>query len=202
MKRGPRGKTRYEIFAYVKSRLKEGNPPTIREVQEAFHLKSVQTARVHLNTLVKENKLMKIPGIARGYRLTKDRHAAQATFIPVLGNVHAGDLNLACEEIECYIPVNQQHTNVELFALRIEGDSMIGQGILPGDTAIIRKQPSAAKGDIVVVLVEGEASIKTYDTDNGKIVLRPENPKYDPIYPDSDRYRILGKVIEIRRCLG
>jgi repressor LexA len=88
-----------------------------------------------------------------------------------------------------------------LFALRVRGESMTGIGILPGDVVVVRAQPTAEAGDVVVALVGDEATVKTLRKQRGKIVLQPENPTFEPIVLEPDEVTILGKVIEVRRYL-
>ncbi|MCP4660909.1 MAG: repressor LexA [bacterium] len=197
----PPGQTRGQIFRFVRDRLLQGLPPTVREVQQAFGFRSVQTAREHLETLVDEGKLAKEPGKARGYRLPKNPSEGPFAFVPLLGRVQAGALTTAVEDPEGYVPVQGLATGDGLFALRVRGESMVGAGILPGDLVIVRRQPDADPGDIVVALVEDEATVKRLRLKSGRVELHPENPRFDPIIPDPNDLALLGKVIEIRRYL-
>lgn len=200
--RTPPGQTRERIYRFVRDRLLAGNPPSIREVQRAFGFKAVESARSHLQSLVEEGLLLKAEGKARGYRLP-DAPTAQAppVQVPLLGRVPAGPLNLAVEEIESYLPVRAKFRGSELFALRIEGDSMRDAGILDGDVVIVRRQESADPGDIVVALIGDEATVKTLYVEGRRIELRPQNPEYAPIVPDPAELKILGTVLEVRRHL-
>jgi repressor LexA len=158
---------------------------------------------------------MKKPKLARGYRLPSEPHwpinAAPQSLrrtpdrrhysVPVLGRVQAGSLNYAAEDTEGYIDLPCPEGQQELFALRIRGDSMREAGILPGDVVIVRRQPRAESGDIVVALVEEEATLKTLKIGAGRVELHPQNPLYEPIVPDPEQLVILGKVIEVRRAL-
>jgi repressor LexA len=193
----PPGQTRERVYRFVRKRIIEELPPTVREVQEAFDFRAVQTAREHLERLVLEGRLVKERGKARGYRLPA---ISTVLFIPLLGRVQAGDLRVAIEECEDYIPVQSKRSG-ELFALRVQGESMTGAGILPGDIAIVRSQPSADSGEIVVALIGDEATVKTLRIRRNRIELHPENPAFDPIIPDPDGCTILGKVIEVRRYI-
>lgn len=129
--------------------------------------------------------------------------------MPLLGRVPAGPLDLAIEEVESYLP-SRCGSDDELFALRVRGDSMRDVGIMDGDLVIVRRQPTASSGSIVVALIGDETTIKTLYISNGhgegeagrgRIELRPENADYQPIVPDPDEVTILGKVIEVRRML-
>jgi repressor LexA len=154
-----------------------------------------------LEALVEEGKLTKNPGRARGYSLP-DLAPVGTLLVPLLGRVQAGDLSTAIEDHEGYIPVESNRAGDELFALRVRGESMTGAGILPGDLVVVRTQSYASPGDIVVALVEDEATVKRFKTRKGRVELHPENPHYDPIIPPAEKLKILGKVIEVRRILG
>jgi len=197
----PPGQTRNQIFRFVRDRLLEGLPPTVREVQRAFGFRSVQTAREHLETLVKEGKLAKEPGVARGYRLVRGASTGPFAFVPLLGRVQAGELTTAVEDPEGYVPVGGAATGDGLFALRVRGESMLGAGILPGDVVVVRRQSTADSGDIVVALVNDEATVKRLRRRGRRVELHPENPSFEPIVPDPDELVLLGKVIEVRRYL-
>jgi repressor LexA len=181
-----------------------GQPPTVREVQVAFGYKSVESARMHLDELVRDGLLTKTPGKSRSYRLA-GAAPRPSRMVPLLGHVQAGKPSTAIEEVDEYLPVDSDRAEgAELFALRVHGDSMIGVGILPDDIVVVRRQPEAAPGDIVVALVTGiepEATVKTLRRRNRSWYLEAANPKYEPIVPEPSALRILGKVIEVRRLL-
>lgn len=195
------GQTREQIFGFVRKRLLKGLPPTVREVQQAFGFRAVQTAREHLETLIAEGRLVKEPGKARGYRLPPGSEGGTAVFVPLLGRVQAGALTTALEEPEGYVPIQENPSSGELFALKVRGESMIGAGILPGDLVIVRSQPTAESGDIVVAMVDDEATVKRLYLQNNRVELHPENPGFEPIIPDTNELIVLGKVIEVRRYL-
>ena len=200
MGRTPPGQTRERVFHLVRERLLAGEPPTVREVQQAFGFRSVQTAREHLEELVREGRLDKEQGRSRGYRLPATA-GPPTVLVPLLGRVPAGSLDLAVEELEGYLPTQTRLPAAELFALRVQGESMTGAGILPGDLVIVRRQPSARSGEIVVALVGDEATVKRLRLHGKKVELQPENPDFEPIVVDSDELMLLGKVVEVRRNL-
>lgn len=191
---------RDQVYAYTAGRLKAGDPPTIREVQAAMKFKAVETARAHLEGLVAEGRLIKRGKGSRSYALPHDVYSnARSHFIPVLGQVQAGALTLAVEEVEGYLEVERSRHGEELFALRVQGMSMSGAGILPGDMVIARRQSSAQEGDIVVAMVEDEATVKRLRIAGNKIVLWPENPDFEPLQLAPEKVTLLGKVVEVRR---
>jgi len=201
MGRTPAGQTRERIYRYMREQLMGGLSPTVREVQQRFGFKAVQTAREHLERLVEEGRLDKLAGAgrARGYCLPG--RGTPLTMVPVLGRVPAGPVDLAVEDLEGYVPV-AGHDDDELFGLRVRGESMRDLGILDGDLAIVRKQSTARSGEVVVALIGEEATVKTLFRKGRRIELHPANRAYKPIVPDDPHeFSLLGKVIEIRRTL-
>lgn len=199
----PPGQTRERVFRFVRNRLLDGQPPTVREVRDALDFRAVESARFHLTALVKEGRLLKKRGKARGYALPETMgRGGVPRLVPLLGRVPAGPLDLAIEEVEGYLP-SRCGDDDEMFALRVQGDSMRDAGIMDGDLVIVRRQLTASSGSIVVALIGDEATVKTLYLRNrgGRIELRPENPDYHPLVPDPDEVQILGKVVEVRRLL-
>ena len=195
----PPGKTREQVYRYVRDCLLAGTPPTVRDVQRAMGFNAVRSAQDHLDALVSEGLLVKVTGEARGYRLPT---GGASVAIPVLGRVQAGTLAMAIEEPDGYIAVQSSVPRDELFALRVRGESMTGVGIYPEDIVVVRRQPRAESGDIVVALVGDGATVKRLKVEGGVPVLIPENPAFEPVRPDSaQEMRLLGKVIEVRRYL-
>jgi len=200
MGRTPAGQTREKVFRFVHDRLAGGRPPTVREVMEAFGFRSPQTAREHLDTLIEDGRLKKEPKVARGFRLP-GRGEAPTVMVPLLGRVPAGPLDLAIEDFEGHLPVQTRRAPGELFSLRVRGDSMKDAGILDGDVVVVRRQPRAEVGDIVVAMVGDEATVKRFRVKRGRIELHPANDAYQPIVPEPSDVKILGKVVEVRRTL-
>jgi len=200
MGRTPAGQTREKVFRFVRDRLAGGRPPTVREVMEAFGFRSPQTAREHLEGLLAAGRLKKEPGVARGFRLP-GRGEAPTVMVPLLGRVPAGPLDLAVEDLEGHLPVQTRSAPSELFSLRVRGDSMKDAGILDGDVVVVRRQPRADSGQIVVAMVGDEATVKRLRLKRGRVELHPENDAYAPIVPEPDNVKILGRVVEVRRTL-
>lgn len=201
--RTPPGQTRGRVLDFMRQRLLAGDPPTVREVQEAFGFRAVQTAREHLETLVSEGSLTKVQqeGQARSYRLPPGEVSPSAR-IPILGRVQAGALTTALEEPEGFLEVPAtSKSERERFALRVRGDSMIDAGILEDDLVIVRRQSTAEPGELVVAIVGDEATVKVLRRRRGRVELHPANEAYAPIIPPPDELSILGKVIEVRRYL-
>ena len=202
MPRTPPGETRRRVYAWVRERILAGAPPSTREVQERFGFRAVQSARLHLETLVAEGKLTKKPGRARGYGLPR-RGPDASRSVPILGRVQAGRLTEAVEAPEGYLAVAATGEEASFFALRVRGESMTGAGILPGDLVIVRQQDQAADGAVVVALVDGEATVKRLRTRGGLLELVAANPEFASIVPTRPgEVRILGQVVEVRRRLA
>ncbi|MFO8071207.1 MAG: transcriptional repressor LexA [Polyangia bacterium] len=200
--RTPPGQTRRRVYSFVRERLLAGRPPTVRDVQRAFGFRSVQSAREHLEELVAAGELVKQPGVARGYRLPGEKGGGPFTLVPVLGRIQAGALTAAVEDPEeGFLRVDGRPDGESLFGLRVRGESMIEAGILPGDVVIVRRQPDADHGDVVVALVDDEATVKTLRKSGERVELQPANPRFDPIVPAPGELVLLGKVIEVRRFL-
>ena len=199
--------TRERILAYARACILAGVPPTVREVQEHLGFKNVRSAQEQLDRLVRDGLLAREEGCSRGLRLPLLSAAAASAsgalaHVPILGRVQAGAFQTAVEDVEGYVPVRGRHAPDELFALRVRGESMTGAGILPGDLVIVRKQPGAESGQVVVALVDDEATVKTFRRSGRRIELHPANPAFEVLRPDPRRLTILGRVIEVRRQLA
>ena len=183
-----------------------GYPPTIRELGQQLGIKSLRGVTTHLDAIAKKGFLKREPR-ARSIRLL-DVMAPfeQAIQVPIVGRIRAGAPLLAQEQVEGHVvldggwigaqgPAAPQH-----FALKVNGDSMIMTGILEGDYVIVRQQPAADNGDIVVALLGDEATIKRFFKDGDQVRLQPAHPTMAPILPAAgDALTILGKVIAVFR---
>lgn len=183
----------------MRRQLLAGRSPTVREVQEAFQMRAVQSAKFHLNALVREGKLVQEPGKARSYRLSAA--PSPPCLVPLVGDVPAGTLSLAVENISGYIPVHSRHEDGAVFALRVRGDSMTDAGILDGDVVVARADAEIRSGDIVVALIDGEATVKELHVCDDEVRLLPKNPQYSAIAVRGEDLEVAGKVIEVRRFL-
>lgn len=191
-----------ELYEYICERIRrDGYAPTVRDICAALDIKSTSTAHAYIAKLESKGYIRRAQGKSRTMRVEQVPNDAQRTVkIPVLGRVAAGLPILAVENCEGYIdfPVmNRSQLYGELFGLRVEGDSMIEAGIFSGDIVIVQKEHVAQNGDIVVALVEEEATVKRFYKENGRFRLQPENKNMDPIY--TDEVYILGKVQAVIR---
>lgn len=188
-----------EVLKYVQDHLTQNHrPPTVREVMRHFKWSSPQSARKHLLALEEKGYLEREEHTARGLKLAED--SSVGVSIPVLGRVAAGLPLLAEENREGNLVVDPSMARGgrNLFALTVRGDSMINAHILPGDKVIVQQTTHATPGEIVVALLEGEATVKTFRKTSSKVVLEPANPRYNPIVVGEDKdFRIIGKVVGV-----
>ncbi|MEG0780939.1 MAG: transcriptional repressor LexA [Oscillospiraceae bacterium] len=177
---------------------RQGYPPSVREIGEAVGLKSPSTVHFHLKHLEELGVLQKGAGKGRALTLTdRNGERMREDRVPIVGNVAAGAPILAEECIEDYLTYDTGGREDEYFALRVRGESMLGAGILPGDLVVVKKQVVAQNGEIVVALLEDEATVKRFSRRDGAIWLLPENDAYTPI--DGSRASILGRVTAVVR---
>jgi repressor LexA len=191
-----------EIYNYIAATIRsEGYAPSVRDICTAMDIKSTSTVHSYLNRLEKKGAIQKIPGKSRTLRVENGSASAPATVhVPILGKVAAGIPILAVENYEGYIdfPRPSSHlTSNDLFALRIQGESMIEAGIMDGDIIIVEKRTTAEDGDIIVALVEDDATVKTFWHDGDRFRLQPENSSMEPIY--CKELLVLGKVVASMR---
>jgi repressor LexA len=201
---------RLEILDFIdRTQRERGYPPSVREICEAVSLTSTSTVHAHLSTLQKQGFLRRDPTKPRAIEVRYDPSSGGAferrpvRHIPLVGDVAAGTDVLAQENIEELYPLPEDFTGAgQLFMLRVRGDSMIDVGILDGDHVVVRQQPEADKGDIVVAGIPGEeATVKTYGRKAGKVVLTPANPRLSPMEFDAGDVTIFGKVVTVLRRL-
>jgi repressor LexA len=194
-------KRQREIFEYVKRYGEEhGYPPTVRDIGKAIGLTSSSTVHAHLANLEKLGLLRRDPTKPRAIEVLVDKAKAAVApaGLPVVGQVAAGRPVLAEENIEEYIPVPQIAGGDQGgFVLRVKGDSMTGAGIFEGDYVVVRPQATAADGEIVVALVEDEATVKRFYREQDHVRLQPENEALEPIR--SRDVQLLGRVVGVCR---
>ena len=184
------------IYEYIVSCIQQqGYPPSVREIGEAVGLKSPSTVHFHLKHLEEAGVIEKDAG--KGRAITLKVPLAAENQVPIVGNVAAGNPILAQECIEDYLTFETGGHSDEYFALRVRGESMLNAGILPGDLVVVQRQKTARNGEIVVAMIEDEATVKTYSRRNGEVWLLPENDAYEPI--DGTFAEILGRVAAVVR---
>ena len=200
-----------EIYDFIAAFIAEHSyPPSVREICDGVGLRSPSTVHFHLQNMEEKGFLAK-DGKARALTLAQTAEKAAATpaepvyeepdipagRVPIVGTVAAGTPILAQECIEDYLTFDTNGRDGEYFALRVRGESMLNAGILPGDLVVVHQQREAHNGEIVVALIEDEATVKRLQRRNGEVWLLPENDAYEPI--DGRYASILGKVSAVVR---
>ena len=193
-----------EILKFIiLNKEKFGYPPSIPEIQEKFSFKSPNAVQDHLEALERKGYISRRAHKARSievlvYATSNENDKNNAIEIPIVGEISAGRPILTQENIEGTIVVDKSiiKNSNGIFALRVKGDSMINAGILNGDYVIASQQPDAEQGDIVVALIEDEATVKRFYKEKNRIRLQPENDTMEPIIIKSNEnsVKIIGKI--------
>lgn len=197
--------TQEKVFEFLKDFLRErGFPPTLREIASHFGLKGPKGPQKTLNILERKGYIRKVPGGSRAIEILSypQFSLTHILSVPIVGRVRAGEPILAIENIEGYINLDRSLVSSgDVFLLRVQGDSMIEAHIQDGDFALVKPQPNAENGEIVVALIEDEATIKRIFMKRDLIRLEPANPKMEPIIvkKGEKKITIVGKVIGIFR---
>ena len=194
------------VLAYIRSSIEErGYPPTIREIGSHMGIRSTNGVNDHLKALERKGYLVRDELKSRALR-PADMHD-NLIDVPLMGRIAAGSPILATENIEDTVRIDSflLGNHRQVFALRVVGQSMIGDGIHDGDYIFVKKQITARPGEIVVVLVEDEATVKRFYPEGDRIRLQPSNPTMDPIYVHREDFRstsVLGVVVGVYRQMG
>ena len=206
-----------QLLQFISDHVKEnGYPPSIREMAEHMNIRSTNGVNDHLKALEKKGYLTRKTGLksraitlnkrraGRSRRKSKYIEKTDVIDIPLVGRVAAGTPILAQQHIEQHIQLDRHLVgqSADIFALRVQGDSMIEKGILSGDLVFVRRQNTADPGQIIVAMLDGEATVKTYRPEASRIVLEPANSSMDPIVIEQGDYQqvqILGIVIGVFR---
>lgn len=193
------GENQQKILGFIRSEIEtKGYPPSVREICAAVGLRSTSSVHMHLTQLEKKGLIRRDATKPRALELL-DSPLSKARTVPLVGKVTAGQPILAIENIEdqLIIPNDLAAMDTELFALRVQGESMIEAGILDGDIVIVHSQERAENGDIVVALIGDEATLKRIYYENGHVRLQPENHTMAPIIVP--RAEVRGKVVALVR---
>ncbi|MET0565175.1 MAG: transcriptional repressor LexA [Acidimicrobiia bacterium] len=196
-----------QVLEYIRQTVAErGYPPSVREIGEAVGLSSPSTVHSHLSALVSAGAIKRDPTKPRAIMIVGEEAAMaraqddRVRDIPVLGRIAAGTPILAAEHVEEVLPLPVDLVgNDPVFLLEVKGDSMIEAGILEGDLVAVRSQKDALDGEIVAALIDGEeATVKRLRRQDGKVILEPANPRYEPmVYTDG--VELVGKVVSVLR---
>jgi repressor LexA len=193
-----------QVLQFIKEEIRlKGYPPSVREIGEAIGLSSSSTVHGHMARLEEKGFIRRDPTKPRAIEVLDEPGGLprkRTVNVPIVGRVTAGLPILAVENVEDHFPLPADFVRgdeADLFFLTVQGDSMIEAGILAGDNVLVRRQPQAQNGDIVVGLIEDEATVKRFYKEHGHIRLQPENRFMDPIIVPT--VQILGKVIGLIR---
>lgn len=201
---------REQILEFIAACQRErGYPPSVREIGEAVGLASSATVHTHLAVLQREGFLVRDPTKPRAIQVRYDPSSKAAVapgpvrHVPLLGDVAAGTGVLAQEHVEELLPLPESFTGTgSTFVLRVRGDSMIDAGIFDGDFVVVRQQPDAEPGDIVVAgIPDGEATVKRFSRRRGRVVLTPANRELAPMEFEPSEVTVYGKVLSVLRRL-
>jgi repressor LexA len=191
-----------KILEFIRSHIeREGYPPSQQEIARAFSFRSLGTVQNYLVRLEREGLLSRQWNARRGMRVVHPE--GRGLELPLAGTVAAGRPIEAVETPDTIeVPASMVGAG-ENFVLRVQGDSMVGDGILDGDFVVVRKQAAAENGQTVVALIENEATVKRLHRKGGRIELHPANPAMQPIVVEGEEsFRIEGVVVGvIRHCL-
>lgn len=177
-----------------------GYPPSVREIGERVGLSSSSTVQCHLRTLEKKGLIKRDPTKPRALTSESDSIARNVVTVPLIGKVAAGLPITAAENIEDEFALPASFVrNSGSFMLRVQGDSMVEAAILHGDLILVNPQKVANNGEIVVAMIENEATVKTFYKEENRVRLQPQNKFMEPIYTDT--VDIVGKVSAVIRRL-
>lgn len=198
MARRPHGDTQQRILDYIEKYIEvNGYSPSVREIGQAVDLKSTSTVHGHLNRLEKKGLLHREAMKPRTIDVTREDRP-QMERIPILGKVAAGTPILAEENADGFVTLPDDVVGRgDHFVLEIRGESMITAGIMNGDFVVVKRQQNAQNGDIIIAMIDGEATCKRYFKEPDRIRLQPENPRMHPIY--TRKVEIAGKVVAVYR---
>ena len=200
-------KRQQEILDFIEEFIqRRGYPPTLREIGNEFGISSTNGVRVNLAALEKKQYIIRRPWLSRGIELVHDPKVKQIDgeigYVPIVGKVAAGEPIFAAENIEGMLAIDDTFLSTKkVFALKVQGDSMIGAGIMDGDYVLARRQHNAEPGEIVVFIVGDEITVKRFDTKSDKVLLIPENEAYETriIKKNAPDLQIAGKVVGLLR---
>ncbi|HHT01125.1 MAG TPA: transcriptional repressor LexA [Firmicutes bacterium] len=196
-------KRQKQILAFIQEQIRvKGYPPSVREIGAAVGLTSSSTVHGHLQKLEEKGVLRRDATKPRAMELLVETPPPKQYLVPVIGEVTAGQPITAVENIIDYFPIPRDMARYgqDLFILKVRGNSMVEAGILDGDLVIVRQQPTAQNGEIVVALLEDEATVKRFFREDGYVRLQPENPVFAPILTRD--VQILGKVVGVFRQIS
>ena len=189
MDKSPLTPKQESVYNFIVKKMQNGIPPTVREICAVTGIKSTSTVHAILNTLEEQGYILRDAKYSRAIRLENN---FDASMVPLVGRVTAGQPILAVEQIEDYIPYPVKDAE-GLFALKVTGLSMRDAGILDGDIVIADKNAPCHSGDIIIGMDGEDATVKRLIIKGSQVIFMPENPDFSPIYPEKPS--VLGKVV-------
>ena len=190
---------REQILQFIRSEIEtKGYPPSVREICHAVNLSSTSTVHLHLRTLENRGLIRRDASKPRALEVL-DGTAPRGRSIPVVGRVTAGVPILAQENIEEYMTIPFDVSENDAFILNVTGTSMINDGIIEGDKLVVERQSSAENGDIVIAMIEDEATVKRIYYEEGHVRLQPSNDQMEPIIVETAD--VIGKVVGLLRYI-
>lgn len=190
---------REQILQFIRSEIEtKGYPPSVREICHAVNLSSTSTVHMHLRTLENRGLIRRDASKPRALEVL-DGTAPRGRSIPVVGRVTAGVPILAQENIEEYMTIPFDVSENDAFILNVTGTSMINDGIIEGDKLVVERQSSAENGDIVIAMIEDEATVKRIYYEEGHVRLQPSNDQMEPIIVETAD--VIGKVVGLLRYI-
>ena len=189
MEKAPLTPKQEAVYNFLVKKMQNGIPPSVREICVATGIKSTSTVHAILGALEEQGYILRDAKYSRAIRLENN---FDASMVPLVGRVTAGQPILAVEQIEDYIPYPTKDPD-GLFALKVVGFSMRDAGILPDDIVIADKNAPCRSGDIIIGMDDDEATVKRLLIKDGQVIFMPENPDFSPIYPEKPM--VLGKVV-------
>lgn len=190
---------REQILQFIRSEIEtKGYPPSVREICQAVNLSSTSTVHLHLRTLENRGLIRRDASKPRALEVL-DGTAPRGRSVPVVGRVTAGAPILAQENIEEYMTIPFDVSESDAFILNVTGTSMINDGIIEGDKLVVERQNSADNGDIVIAMIEDEATVKRIYYEDGHVRLQPSNDQMEPIIVENAE--VIGKVVGLFRII-
>jgi repressor LexA len=188
-----------EIYRFIRDKIQgRGYGPTVREIGTEFKIKSPNGVMCHLKALQKKGLILREPNMSRAIQLLQDPTSAPPQGVKMLGRIAAGSMSEAIEQTDEQLSFEEWEGHDDKFALQVTGESMIDEHIADGDFVVIQRQPQARDGQIVAVLdEEGEATLKYFFREKGRVRLQPANKTMKPIY--RDKVDILGILVGVVR---
>lgn len=194
-----------EVLGFIRESIEtRGYPPTLRDICAHLQINGPANAKKHLDALERKGFIKRSSNRSRAIEVIGHGERAGLIMVPIAGRVRAGGPHLAIEEISGHVGLDAGFFRCKgAFLLRVEGESMTGAGIDEGDLVLVRPQKEAADNEIVVAMIDGEATVKRFARSDGAVILKAENPAFTPIIVSGEEtdFMIIGKVISVIKRL-